>query len=96
MDAIRITIMATPSRYAVHAARNIDSYHATRLGISIMSTLLSVALCLSPVLLVWIGYLWGRYGFPVEIRRRQKADRRSRQIEDSVPDAPVVDYQYEN
>jgi len=61
-----------------------------------MSTLLAVALCLSPVLLVWIGYLWGRYGFPVEIRRRQRADRRSRQNEDLEIESPAVDYQYEN
>lgn len=38
--------------------------------------LLSALICLSPLLLVALGYAWGRYGLPIEIRRRKLADRR--------------------
>jgi len=58
-----------------------------------MSMLLAVAVCLSPLGLVWLGYMWGRYGLPVEIRRRQKTDRRIQ--EESTIDPASVEIQYE-
>ncbi len=42
-----------------------------------VSSLIGVAVCCAPLLLVWLGYLWGRYGLPVELRRRRVIDRRN-------------------
>lgn len=55
-----------------------------------MSTLLSVAVCLSPLLIFWLGYLAGRYGLPIVIRRRQLRDRRAgADSSDSSPDVEI-------
>lgn len=40
------------------------------------SVLLGLLVCLSPLAFVAVGYAWGRYGLPVEVRRRRLVDRR--------------------
>lgn len=62
-----------------------------------MSALIGVAFCSVPLVLVWLGYLWGRYGLPVEIRRRRLADRRAAQVEAPTAEAPAVEiYRYDS
>lgn len=62
------------------------------------SALLGALICLSPLAFVALGYAWGRYGLPVEIRRRRPADRRARQVEaPEAPEAPAVEvYRYDS
>lgn len=60
-----------------------------------MSALFGALICLSPLLMVGLGYAWGRYGLPIEIRRRRLADRRTRPDSAAV-EAPAVEiYRYD-
>lgn len=52
-----------------------------------MSSVISILICMSPVLVFAIGYWIGRYGLPIEIRRRKIEDRR-RKIEEVSEDEP--------
>ncbi|MBX0331166.1 hypothetical protein K2Z83_26305 [Oscillochloris sp. ZM17-4] len=62
-----------------------------------MSALLGVAFCISPLVLVWLGYLLGRYGLPVEVRRRRFTDRRRAEVEAPAAESPAVEvYRYDS
>lgn len=50
-----------------------------------MNILIGVAVCCAPFVILWLGYLWGRYGLPIEMRRRRMTDRRRKSgIEETV------------
>ncbi|PDW01409.1 hypothetical protein [Candidatus Chloroploca asiatica] len=55
-----------------------------------MSALWSLLFCLAPFALIALGYAWGRYGLPVEIRRRKSRDRRLTTPADDDDEAPIV------
>jgi hypothetical protein len=47
-------------------------------------TLIGLAMCITPLIMVWLGYLWGRYGLPYELRKRRIEDRRAKTDDDTV------------
>ena len=58
------------------------------------SAFIGLGFCLVPLVLVWLGYVWGRYGLPIEVRRRRMRDRRVT-TEPAGTDEPVSVYRYE-
>ena len=49
-----------------------------------LNQLITVLVCLSPVILLTIGYAVGRFGLPIEIKRRKLRDRRKNARSNSI------------